>query len=75
MKQKDLNKFHKIHQRQIQSHRHTVQVEVHASMEFPEPEVPMETKVSDEPLDSAREPLIQKVLFQQSLWYPCIMAI
>ena len=43
-------------QRQIQAQKPVVQAEVHAPMEPPEPEVPIEAQTSDEPMDQVRHP-------------------
>ena len=43
-------------QRQIQPHKLVVQAEVHAPMELPEPEVPIDGQKTDEPLDQVKLP-------------------
>ena len=44
----------------MQPHRHMVKVEVHAPMEPPKPEAPIESQVSDEALDQIGHPAIPK---------------
>ena len=47
-------------QKQIQPQKHKVHLEVHAPMEPPVPEVPIESQIPDEALDQVRYPSAPK---------------